>query len=95
MRMSYVIVSAAAAALLATVASAEPAAPSKSFERDGMTYVYTVSTKGERTMINGRRFPDGKRFSLTVNNGRVSGVSGGMPVSFRVADATSEEIASR
>lgn len=93
MRMSSIIIT--AAALLAAVPAAAESAPEQSFERDGVTYTYKVSTAGERTIVTGRR-SDGKRFALTINNGKVTGTSGGMPVSFRVAEAaTGAQVAAR
>jgi len=84
MRMSYILIT--AAALLTAVPALAESTPVQSFERDGMTYIYKVATSGARTIVSGRS-SDGKRFALTIVNGKVSGTSGGMPVSFRVAEA--------
>lgn len=57
------------------------------FTRDGVTYVYTQKTVGDRTVIEGRSFPRGSGFYLTVKNGKVTGTSGGIPVAFAVTDS--------
>lgn len=54
------------------------------FTRDGVTYVYTQKSVGDRTVIEGRSFPRGSGFYLVVKNGRVTGTSGGIPVAFAV-----------
>ena len=59
------------------------------FTRDGVTYVYTQRVDGERTVLDGRSLPSGSAFRLTVQNGRVSGVSGGVPVAFQAPTAAS------
>lgn len=84
MRMSSILIT--AAALLTAVPALAESAPEQSFERDGMTYTYKVATSGSRTIVSGPR-SDGKRFALTIANGKVSGTSGGMPVAFRVVEA--------
>jgi len=38
-------------------------------------------------VISGRRYPDAVAFNLSVKNGKVSGVSGGQLVNFKVEDA--------
>ena len=38
-------------------------------------------------VISGRRYPDAVAFNLAVKNGKVSGVSGGKQVNFKVEDA--------
>jgi hypothetical protein len=38
-------------------------------------------------VISGRRYPDAVAFNLAVKNGKVSGVSGGQAVAFKVEDA--------
>lgn len=57
------------------------------FTRDGVTYVYTVTSRGDRQVIQGRRLPSGSAFRLVVSGDRVDGVSGGQPVSFRTPAA--------
>jgi hypothetical protein len=74
-------------ALLAAVAPAPLLAQTRTerFTRDGQTYVYTVSdAAGGRRVIEGRRLPAGSSFRLVVTGDRVDGMSGGVPVSFRV-----------
>ena len=78
----------AAFALLATVAVpavAKDAAPKRTFPRDGQTYVYTATAKGDATVLSGRAYPSGGAFELTVRGSHVNGRSNGVPVSFDVA----------
>ena len=82
----------AAAALLASLAApavASDAPATRSFVRDGQTFIYTSTKKGDRLVLEGRRLPSGSSFQFTVRNGRVTGHSGGVPVSFAVADVVS------
>jgi len=71
---------------IAAPASAEEAAKQR-FTHEGYTYVYDVKDTKSGKVISGRRFPDAVAFNLSVKNGRVSGVSGGQPVAFRVEEA--------
>ncbi|WP_242122762.1 hypothetical protein [Sphingobium sp. Sx8-8] len=57
------------------------------FTHEGYTYVYDVKDTKTGKVISGRRYPDAVAFNLSVRNGRVSGVSGGQPVAFKVEDA--------
>lgn len=57
------------------------------FTHEGYTYVYDVKDTKTGKVISGRRYPDAVAFNLSVKNGRVSGVSGGQAVSFKVDDA--------
>ena len=81
----------AATALSAIVAIAAPAqaeeAGKQRFTHEGYTYVYEVKDSKTGKVISGRRFPDAVAFNLSVKNGKVSGVSGGQPVSFKVDEA--------
>jgi hypothetical protein len=88
MRMlSKFIVAGAISAIAATAAQAEDAAPKQRFTHEGYTYVYQVKdTKAGKT-ISGRRFPDAVAFNLSVRDGKVSGVSGGQSVAFKVDEA--------
>lgn len=65
---------------------AEEAAKQK-FTHEGYTYVYDVKDTKTGKVISGRRYPDAVAFNLSVKNGRVSGVSGGQAVAFKVEDA--------
>ncbi len=91
----------AAAALLAVTASPVFAKDGKSrtFTRDGETYTYTTVTKGDHVLISGVRRSTGTTFALAVRGSRVTGVAGGVPVSFVVPNAqanlTSTELAAR
>ncbi|MDT7535118.1 hypothetical protein OVY48_17030 [Sphingobium sp. SA2] len=81
----------AASALSAFVAIATPAqaeeAGKQRFTHEGYTYVYEVKDTKTGKVISGRRFPDAVAFNLSVKNGRVSGVSGGQNVAFKVDEA--------
>ena len=57
------------------------------FTHEGYTYVYDVKDTKAGKVISGRRYPDAVAFNLSVRNGRVSGVSGGQQVVFKVDDA--------
>ena len=80
-----------AGALSAIVAIAAPAQAEDSakqrFTHEGYTYVYEVKDTKTGQVISGRRFPDAVAFNLAIKNGKVSGVSGGQSVSFKVDDA--------
>ena len=76
-----------AAIVIPTAASAEDA-PKRSFTRDGQTYVYTSTDKGDKTVLSGRAYPSGRDFSLTVRGSHVRGFAGGVPVSFETDTAT-------
>jgi hypothetical protein len=88
-----------AAALIATLAAPAFAkdAGEHRFTRDGETFVYTARASGDATILSGHS-GSGRDFRLVVRNGRVSGKSGGVPVSFSVPKAKSDaslEIAAR
>lgn len=85
MRKSFAILAAAAAALTSTIGMAQEG--QRTFKHEGQTYVYTTKVLKDRQVIAGRRFPAGTPFRLVVRNGYVSGQAGGVPVSFRAADA--------
>lgn len=85
MRKTLILLATAAAALTSTIGMAQDAP--KQFVYDGKTYVYTTELKDGRTVIDGRRMPGGDPFHLVVRKNRVSGTSGGVPVSFPVAHA--------
>lgn len=97
MRKTIAITAAAVAALTSTIGMAAEA--KQRFTHNGLTYVYTTKQHGDRQIIDGRRFPSGAAFHLVVRQGRVSGISGGVPVAFALADARgatgSVEVASR
>ena len=87
MRMlSKFIVAGALSAIVATAAQAEDTAKQR-FTHEGYTYVYEVKDTKTGKLISGRRYPDSVAFNLAVKNGKVSGVSGGQQVNFRVEDA--------
>lgn len=69
----------------------------RTFKRDGVTYVYTSSRDGDATVLEGKAFPGGSSYTLTVRGTRVTGNVGGTPVSFRIAKplAKGVETASR
>ena len=72
---------AAVLGLAATAASASDA-PKRSFTRDGQTYVYTSTVKDGRMILDGRSYPSGSAFRLTVRGTQVRGIVGGQPVAF-------------
>jgi hypothetical protein len=86
MRNTFKIIAAAAAALTSTIGMA--ADDKQSFVHEGSTYVYTTTQDGGRQVIDGRSYPSGQKFHLIVRGDRVSGVSGGVPVAFKTAEAT-------
>lgn len=86
MRKTILILTAAAAALTSSIGMA--AEGKQSFVHEGNTYVYTSSLQDGRQVIDGRRFPSGQTFHLIVKGDRVSGTSGGTPVSFKTRDAS-------
>lgn len=88
MRMlSKFIVAGAFGAIAATAGQAAEEAPKQRFTHEGYTYVYEVKDTKAGKVISGRRFPDAVAFNLAVKNGKVSGVSGGQQVAFKVEDA--------
>lgn len=97
MRKTVTIAAAVAAALTSTIGMA--AETKQRFTHNGLTYVYTAKQSGGRQIIDGRRFPSGSAFHLVVRGNRVSGVSGGVPVDFALAEARGAtgavEVASR
>jgi len=86
MNKTIAIIAAAAATLTSTVGIAQTTGQ-QSFQHEGNTYVYTTKIVDGRRVIDGRRFPSGTGFHLVVRGDRVSGTSGGVPVSFRAAAA--------
>ncbi len=86
MRKTLLILTAAAAALTSSIGVA--AEGRQSFVHDGSTYVYTSSVQAGRQVIDGRRLPSGQPFHLVVKGDRVSGTSGGVPVSFKTKEAS-------
>ena len=80
-----------AALLVATVAApvAAPVAAQEktSFTHEGVTYAYTQEKVGDTTVLKGSATP-GDRFHYTVRNGMVVGKANGIPVKFRVQDAS-------
>lgn len=93
------LAAAALAVAFSAPAFAKDVAGQQTFKRDGQTYVYTKVTKEDRVVLSGRRYPAGSAFELIVRGDRVTGYSGGVPVSFTVPDAqaklTSTVVASR
>ena len=80
------MLAATAVALTSTIGMA--GAAEQRFTHDGNTFVCTTHpTRDGRTVISGRRLPSGEAFRLVVDGKRVSGMSGGAPVSFRTESA--------
>ncbi|MET3712943.1 hypothetical protein SAMN03159338_3370 [Sphingomonas sp. NFR04] len=87
-------------ALAATLFAAAPAfaadnADARSFTRDGVTYTYTSTTKGDVQVLEGVAKPGNQNFRLVVRNGWVDGNAAGTRVSFRVPKVTKVQVASR
>ncbi|KTF67571.1 hypothetical protein ACNFJ7_00410 [Sphingomonas sp. HT-1] len=87
-------------ALVASLFAAAPAfagdnADSRSFTRDGVTYVYTSTAKGDMQILEGVAKPANQRFRLVVRNGWVDGNAAGNHVSFRVPKAEKVQVAQR
>ena len=85
--MTKTLLAAALVISLAAPAFAQDKPAQKTFTRDGETYVYTSVAKANRVVISGTSYPDGGNFELVVRGDNVSGISGGMPVSFTVKGA--------
>jgi hypothetical protein len=90
----------AATALLAVSVSPAFAKPAtKTFTRDGESYSYSTIDKGDHIEITGRNQSSGGTFHLDVRGDEVSGVSGGVPVSFTIPGAQAKlsgaQVASR
>lgn len=89
MRMlSKFVVASALSAIIAVAAPAQAEEAGKQrFTHEGYTYVYEVKDTKTGKVISGRRFPDAVAFNLSIKNGKVSGVSGGQNVAFKVDEA--------
>ncbi|MCP3734843.1 hypothetical protein M9979_08160 [Sphingomonas sp. RP10(2022)] len=85
MRKTFAILATIAATLTSTIGMAREG--ERSFRHDGQTYVYTSTVVDGAKVISGRRYPAGAPFRLTVRGNHVTGTAGGVPVSFRTADA--------
>ena len=85
--MTKTLLAAALVISLAAPAFAADKPAEKTFTRDGETYVYTSVAKTNRVVITGTSYPDGGSFELVVRGDNVSGISGGVPVSFTVKGA--------
>lgn len=85
MRKSFAILATLAATLTSTIGMA--ADGERTFQHGGQTYVYTTTIANDRQVISGRSYPSGAPFRLVVRGNRVTGTAGGVPVSFRTADA--------
>ena len=92
--MTKFIFAATAALLFATPAFANTA--ERSFTRDGVTYTYTSTTKGDAQILQGVVKPTGESFHLVVRKGWVTGKAAGATVSFRVPKSSRRvEVAQR
>ena len=85
--MTKFLTAAALLVAIAPVAAYAEEAPTRSFTRDGQTYVYTSTEKGNATVLSGRAYPSGRSFELTVRGDKVRGYASGVPVSFTTKDA--------
>jgi hypothetical protein len=80
--VTKLIFAATAAVFLASPALAQQS--EHSFTRDGVTYTYTSTSKGDSQILEGSVAQTGDTFRLVVRNGWVSGKAAGANVSFRV-----------
>lgn len=85
MRKTFAILATVAATLTSTIGMAREG--ERTFQHEGQTYVYTSTVSDGRQVISGRRYPAGAPFRLVVRGNRVTGTAGGVPVSFKTADA--------
>ena len=91
--MTRFLIAAATTLFVATPAFAKD--DERSFTRDGVTYVYTSTTKGNAQILKGVTKPDNAKFRLVVRNGWVEGVAAGSRVSFRVPEQKETQLAQR
>lgn len=82
MRMLKIAITTLALGVAAPAVASEP----MRFEYEGETYSYTVSNDGDARIIAGKALSSGQSFRLKVRNGRVTGMSRGVPVAFRLSD---------
>lgn len=85
--MRMLSIFAAAAVMSLSAPAAAETVETKSFEHEGITYVYKVEQKGGSQVITGKRYPGGISFRLSLRDGAVNGVSNGVRVGFRALDA--------
>lgn len=83
MNMFFKLAIAATAVAASTTAFAK--VEEKSFEKDGYTYVYSVTEKGNAKHIRGKYYPGGREFALEVRNGRVAGTMNSAAIDFSLA----------
>lgn len=81
-------------ALAAVAVAASTSAFAEQFERDGYTYVYSVTQKANAKEIRGKYYPGGREFALQVRNDRVRGTINGNQVNFPVSVAGDSALAS-
>ncbi|MFT3967562.1 MAG: hypothetical protein QM690_16940 [Sphingobium sp.] len=89
MKTLFKLAIAATAVAASTAAFAK--AEQKSFQKDGYTYVYSVSEKGATKQIRGKYYPGGREFALEVRNGRVEGTMNNSAVAFPLASVQSSQ----
>ena len=78
-------------ALLMLPALTFAASPAQTvFTRDGQTYQYSVTEKGDAKFITGKNITSGEQFDFRVAHGRVTGDVEGRPVSFSLSDMARE-----
>lgn len=93
--MTRFTIALAATLFAAANAFAADNAATRSFTRDGVTYVYTSTAKGDAQVLEGVAKPGNQKFRLVVRNGWVDGNASGTRVSFRVPKVTKVQVASR
>lgn len=79
----------AAAAAVISVASPSLAETSEkqTFAFKGSTYVYTVETKDDTTVVQGIQYPMATSFKLYLHKDRVTGNYGGQSIAFKQSEA--------
>lgn len=77
--MTKTLILAAALVAVPTVANAAE----RTFTRNGVTYTYTSTKQGDRTILTGKSSA-GSPYTLVVRGKRVSGTVGATPVSFTI-----------
>lgn len=70
---------------LAVISPANAKSESTTFEHEGVSYTYKVTTFGDKRVISGYATP-GAPFRLLVAGNTVSGTSNGLPVSFKLSE---------
>ena len=93
--MTKLVLTFLAGATLATSAFAAPATQQIRFTRDGVTYIASVTDRDGARYISGHEQSTGRRFSLRVAKGFVTGTFDGNAVAYPAPAAPAVATASR